>query len=513
MLNYTANADENLKQLSNHTVTVGNPYANPRSWYEVIINCNDVLKNFDIMRNEKKMKEAEYQQRYSDILCLRSFLYLQLGIHFGSVPYVTDALENVDDIKDASKFPKLPFTVLLDSLINVTERLTYIDEYPTGTSLNITVDGYPTTKWFVNKKFLLGDLNLWKGNYDKAATWYRQVMETGTVGVINGSYYSMYKLGWDSNGDIDHYITYSRGGDATTLVTNTQWRIMFEQAMNTEGFRREWVWALPFDNKFEPENPFVKLFSPVGGKYLVKPSQQALDMWDNEQQRAVTSAPTIPGMPYDARGLLTWKNIGGKPVVMKYLYNYLNYNTNVAVNPLQKNGKWFLYRQTHLQMRFAEAANRNGRYKLAWAFFNNGISAAYPAVGTDVTNYMNTLNDAYPYNFDARVSPASSGPYYRSDWYRNIGVRARANLINMPVTNPSDSLIQIETGLINETGLEDAFEGTRWPDLVRVALRRNDPAFLADKIYNKLKKDGDPMADITRAKLMNKENWYLPFNW
>lgn len=508
MLNYTSNADQYLRQISTHTVTSDNPYANPRPFYELIINCNDVLKNFDVMRKGNKMKEAEYQQRFADIACLRSFLYLQLGIHYGEVPYVTDALESVDAIKDQNKFPKLPFSVLLDSLISFSESLSFKDEYPTGTTLNITVDGYPTQKWFVNKKFLLGDLYLWKGNYTKAATWYRQVMETGTVGTVNGSYYSMYKIGWDSNGDLDHYISYSRAGDASTLITNTQWRIMFEQAMNTEGFRREWVWAIPFDNKFKPENPFVKLFSPIGGSYLVKPSQQAMDMWANEQQRP---AQGTPGIPYDARGILSVKNIGGQPVVMKYLYNYINNTTNLPVNILQKNSKWFLYRQTHLHMRFAEAANRDGRFRLAWGLFNTGIAGAYPAPTSDVTLYHNTLFEASPYNFDARNSGSTGVPYYRADWYRNIGVRARANVVDYPITNATDSLIQIENGLINETGLENAFEGTRWPDLLRIALRRNDPAFLADKVYNKLKKDGDPMADATRAKLMDKANWYLPF--
>jgi len=511
MLNYTNNADRFLRQMSNHTVTADNPYANPKAFYELIINCNDVMKNFDVMRSQNKLKEAEYQQRYSDIACLRSFLYLQLGIHFGEVPYVTDALENVDAVKDQSKFPKLPFTVLLDSLINFSERLSFKDEYPTGTTLNITVDGYPTQKWFVNKKFLLGDLHLWKGNYEKAATWYRQVMETGTVGTINGSYYQMYKLGWDSNGDLDHYINYGRAGDASTLNTISQWRIMFEQAMNTEGFRREWVWAIPFDNKFKPAvNPFVKLFSPIGGEYLVKPSQQAMDMWNGEQQRP---AQGTPGIPYDARGILTWKNIGGQPVVMKYLYNYINNATNLPTNILQKNSKWFLYRQTQLHMRFAEAANRVGRHRLAWGLFNTGIAGAYPAPTSNVTDYHNTLYDAAPFNFDARNSGSTGVPYYRADWYRNIGVRARANVVDYPITNAADSLLQIETGLINETGLENGFEGTRWADLLRIALRRNDPAFLADKVYDKLRKDGDPLAAQTRIKLMNKANWYLPFKW
>lgn len=508
LLSHTGNADEALRQISNHTVTAGNPWASPRPFYELIINCNDVLKNFQVMVSQKRMTEEEFKQRYSDVGALRSFLYLQMGIHFGEVPYVTSALENVDEVRNSNNFRRLPFNTLLDSLIVFMESLPFKELYPTGTNLNISVDGYPTQKFYVNKKVILGDLHLWKGNYVKAAEWYRQVMETGTQGVANGNYYSQYKIGWDSNGDIDHYITYSRAGDASTLVYNTQWRIMFEQAFGTAGFDREWVWALPFDSKFKPDNSLIRLFSPVGGQYLVKPSNEIFDMWDGETQRAAQGG----SIPYDARKLLSTASIGGQPVAMKYLYNYLNYSSLNPLNPLSKNGKWFLFRQTHLHLRFSEAANRAGKHLLAWGFLNNGLAGAYPAPTSDVTLYHNTLWEPYPFNFDARNSGSTGVPYYRADWYRNIGVRARANLNNITVP-ANDSLLSIEAALIRETALENAFEGTRWADLLRVAIRRNDPSFLADKIYNKVLKDGNGDAAAVRAKLMNPANWYLPFNW
>jgi len=509
LLDCTTNADENLRQISTHTVTGDNPYASPRPFYEVILNCNDVLEHFQIMVKEKRMTETEYNQRYSDIGALRSFLYLQLGIHFGEVPYVTSSLKNVDEVKNMGNFPKLSFNTLLDSLINFSERLPYKDQYPSGTNLNITVDGYQTQKFYVNKKVILGDLYLWKGNYLKAADWYRQVMETGTQGVVDGRYYSFYKVGWDSDGTLDHYISYSRAGDASTLVYNSQWRVMFEQDYGSKGLDREWVWVLPFDSKFKPDNSLIKLFSPIGGDYLVRPSQEVYDLWDNETQRIAQGG----SIPYDARKLLSTMNIGGQPVAMKYLYNYLNYTTGTPTSLLVKNGKWFLFRETQLHMRFAEAANRTGRYRLAWGLWNSGIAGAYPAPGSDVTVYHNTLSDAYPFNFDARNSGNSGVPYYRADWYRNIGIRARANVVDV-VIPAADSLNSIENGLIKETALENAFEGTRWPDLLRIAIRRNDPSFIADKIYNKLLKSGvsSGAASAARAKLMARD-WYLPFKW
>ncbi len=513
MVDYTANADENLRQLSTHFVSPDNPYASPRLFYEFILNCNDVLKNFDIMKRTNRLKVAEYDQRYSDIVSLRSFVYLQLGIHYGEVPYITNPLVSLDDIKNTANFPRLPFNTLLDTLISVNERITFKDDYPTG-SLNTSVDGYTTNKFFIPKKIILGDLNLWKGNYLKAATYYRQVMETASSLATGEAYYTKYRVAGLSAGSNDHWIVYSRVNDATSLVTETQWRYMFERPQDV-GFDWEWIWVIPFDNRFKPDNPFIKLFSPIGGNYLLKPSQQALDMWSSQTQKA--GSGTGPGLPYDARGQLSWKNLGGQPTIMKYLYNYIQNTTNLPINPLVKNGKWFLFRQTQLHLRFAEAANRLGRSRLAYGLFSSGISAAFPkpSTTTDVTNYQGThaqsvWADSYPFDFDARNGNA---PYYRSDWYRHLGIRNRANLLPYAMTavTPADSVIQIEDGLIQETGLENGFEGTRWPDLVRVALRRNDPAFLADKIYFKLLKDGVPDAAATRARLMNKANWYLPF--
>ena len=163
-------------------------------------------------------------------------------------------------------------------------------------------------------------------------------------------------------------------------------------------------------------------------------------------------------------------------------------------------------------MRFAEAANRTGRYRLAWGLLNSGIAGAYPAPTTDVTLYHNTLFEPYPFNFDARNSGGSGVPYYRADWYRNIGIRLRANVADMVIAAP-DSLIALEDGLLKEAALENAFEGTRWPDLLRIALRRGDPSIIADKIYNKILKDGTGNAAAVRTKLMDPANWYLPFNW
>ena len=70
-------------------------------------------------------------------------------------------------------------------------------------------------------------------------------------------------------------------------------------------------------------------------------------------------------------------------------------------------------------------------------------------------------------------------------------------------------MMYVEDLIINERALELAFEGKRWFDLVRIANRRQDPAYLADKVAAKFTDAGEKEA--VRAKLMNVNNWFLPF--
>ena len=520
LLEYTTNADKYLREISEHNVSADNPYASPRPFYELILNCNDVLKNFKIMVQDKKLKDVEFNQRYSDIVCLRSFLYLQLGIHYGDeVRYVTDPLENVEAITDINKFPKLTFSVLLDSLINATEVIPFKTQYTAqvsgtvGPALNMTLDGIPTNTFFIQKKMLLGDLYLWKGNYNRAATYYREVMELGTPSGSSESGFGLYKLGWGIGGTSEgHYVGYKTVNSQLEIQDEGNvWRAIFNRPYDA-GYGYEWLWALPYDSKFLPDNPLVKLFSPIGGDYLVKPSQAIMDNWGAQQQNARAANGIVYGTFSDARARYSVRTVAGQPTVMKNLYYYLNYLTNTPINPLSKNGRFYLYRQTHLHLHFAEAANRDGYPRLASALSDGGIQGTYSAPDTlkDITNFENTLTLPAPYNFDARENIGTQVPYFRGQWYRNIGIRNRAG-VKRNVVPAGDSLIQVENNIINEEALENAFEGTRWPNLVRIALRRNDPAFLADKIYAKMQKDNIPNAEAIRAKLMNKANWYLPF--
>jgi len=527
LLDVTENADLSLREINNHSVSANNAYADPRPYYEVILNCNDILKNFKIMVESNKIKRTEYNQRYADVIALRSWLYLQLAIHFNNVPYITETIEQVSDVSAIASKPSIPLKEMVKQLITAMETIpsVYLDPYTLdNTFVSNNVDGYSPTTFFIEKHVLLGDLYLWDNQFNKAATMYKYIMTTsdrlGYEATDINTWYHLYKItrGQISSGMGPVAVSYdSNINDESRLLDNnsTGWRSLFARdrsntnyngTSNTSSISRdpEWLWLLPFDNKFLPQNPFIDLFSNVGGSYLLQPSQQAQDMWNSQTQ--------TNNFSFDARGRMSYKMVNGRPVVYKYLYNYLNPNLTGSVHTLvgkslqEKNGRWFLNRAANVHLKFAEAANREGRRKLAFALMNSGVAATYNGTSTDKTNLMNTF-DVPPYDFDARNGDAPVR--YRSSWHLATGIRGRAMLKDVAVVG--DSTLSIENSILDEGALELAFEGHRWSDLLRVALRRDNPAFLADKIYDKLRKANNPNAAAIRSKLMNKDNWFLPF--
>ena len=62
--------------------------------------------------------------------------------------------------------------------------------------------------------------------------------------------------------------------------------------------------------------------------------------------------------------------------------------------------------------------------------------------------------------------------------------------------------------IMNEWGLEVAFEGTRFLDMLRIARHSKNFEMVAERIAGKY-----PAADQARVKafFMEPENWYMPY--
>lgn len=536
LVDVTQNANPYLQQISNHEVTVDNPYVDPTLFYKVIFSCNDALHNFKIMERERKLSTTEFNHRYSDIMVLRTWLYLQLGMHFGEIPYIKKTIDDVTQIKELNTLPKVKFDNLIDSLISDVKDLPYLEyfSYPTGSSLVFTTDGFNTQKIFANKPHVLGELYLWKGNYLEAARCYKKLLGAEDNNSSISMLYNHNRIGWYDSADGNIQVSFSRAQEGSSLVNSLVegWRSLFALPNTNRHWNSEWNWAIPYHNSFAPGNPFIELVSKEG-KYQIKPSKEAMDNWDN--------TTNSNGVPWDARGKLSYSIDGsGDPVITK-----LTDNSTSKLTLLNKGGQWNIARAAGAHIRFAEAANQDGQGRVAYALINNGITStfyygAFTSAGTrapasffelesEITHEgfglsRTTYPVSSPYYFDSRDNSSIA----RGVWYRNVGVRGRAvmpvlsfpGITYGPGTASSYGLVMtgfnvpkedLENKIIEEAALELAFEGERWSDLMRIARRRNDPSFLADKVFEKLNKANNPKAAQVRAKLMDKNNWYLPF--
>lgn len=95
-------------------------------------------------------------------------------------------------------------------------------------------------------------------------------------------------------------------------------------------------------------------------------------------------------------------------------------------------------------------------------------------------------------------------------WFKNEkGIDVTEDDIYNNKSYAEDIKNAVEDLIIDEMALELAFEGTRFSDLCRVALRRGDPDYLAKRVA---KRNGQEGGDASlRAWLQDKSHWYLPF--
>ncbi len=236
-----------------------------------------------------------------------------------------------------------------------------------------------------------------------------------------------------------------------TEFKDEDWQNIF---VNSMGQTSEVMSVVPYAYEDNQENPLSDLFF-ADRKYLVKPSAYIVNLFG-----AQTTQKGATGDTYRGKGI-SYDSIGNKLVVSKY-----------NMDPNEFSGAdIILYRAADILLLLAEALNQTGDYEAA----------------------LSILNEGY------HTPPG---------WRRVNGIRNRVllELKEMPAADMQNS---IEDMIMEERAMELAFEGKRWFDLVRVANRRGE-SYLAGKVSAKY--EDASVASAVYDKLMDKKNWYLPFN-
>jgi starch-binding outer membrane protein, SusD/RagB family len=298
---------------------------------------------------------------------------------------------------------------------------------------------------YINNKALLGEIYLEKNDYENAVKYL--------------------KMGCES------YLNLAALLKVDRTYQNAAWGSIF---LNAESQGIENIAVIPYSSRENQNNPLANWFLY---DYQVKPSNVLVDSFMVQEPAAGN-----PGDLWRGNGFSIVVDTVGQISEDSYLTH--SYITKYA---LDINDPWstdiIISRAADVHLMLAEALNRTGdpvSQTHALLLVNNGFNSVNP-------------------------KPAAF-----TRWASNLGVRGRVylkpRLVPESLTDEA-RMLYIEDLIIAERALELAFEGKRWNDLVRVANRRNDPEYLANKVAAKF--EGTPQYDIVRNRLMNPENWYV----
>jgi len=461
LMETTDDASLYLKQMQEFNITSDNPYASTKEYYAVINNCNYVIQYVDT-----SVQDGSDKPNYRVMAAakaIRAWTYLQLVLNYGSANYITNAILTSDDVEKT--YDEVDLSELCGLLIDDLLPFKDIEPLNLGTfaSFDAQLSLFPI-------KFLLGDLYLWSGSYQNAARMYYDLMYDETLLITD-----------------DYASTWVFENNIPTEKNDPLWYTLFTTTST------ETLGALASSPDYG--NAFT--LDTLCALRQIAPTDVAINNWAEQVYFYSTYAATDGDLRADGSVGTTYKSKDGytiiendDPMILKYLYLSKEETEKVII----------VYRNSLLYLRYAEAINQLGYSQLAFEAIKSGLN---PTVSAKATISKETTS-------------SGSQPYYLNfSWYKftnNIGTRMRGlgnqddDTTNYIIPANVDTIEYVEDKIVEELALETAFEGNRFHDLMRVALRRNDPAYLADKVSKKYTTNKDAI----NTKLLDTANWYLP---
>ena len=491
LMQVTEAASTDLKNLAAFDYGTGqeNRYCRVSDYYAVINNCNYFLAHADtaMQRRGRKLLVNEF----AAVKAFRAWTYLELAKAYGNVPLVTEPLTTERQAAEAAAGPRTSLRDICDYFISDLTPFAYtrMPDYK-------QVGGRSSDLFFIPVRALIGDLCLWAGHYEDAAKWYSDYLSDKTNPISVNAFNN---VKWTS----PTVFTYPSGrfsvnGSQELLSVIPMETSVYEGTISDLGNIMESTRDNNYFFQLEP-SPAMRSLSASQINCLVYKSDVSTD---------TVYAPR-DGFSDD---LL----IGDLRLYSVYdLHSrgtqdpYSEYSSMTQSISKVNSSSIITYRSPMVYLRFAEALNRCGYPQSAMLILKYGLCEENANLYVDSVEYA-----------DAKKYIAFDKNLFRRDDVSGIHSRGSGDsecnayyALPQPPTalatrqDTVDYQIPlVEQMIVDEMALEGAFEGYRFYDLMRVALRRGDPAFLADPVSRR----AGIVDEKLRQHLLNTDNWYLP---
>lgn len=505
----TSSTESDLRDVAMFNVGDANKYNAPTDYYAVINNCNFFLAHADtLLKNNQN--EYIFRKEYAAVKAFRAWTYMQLAMNYGRVPFVTTPILTKDDAErnyETKNMQQICEYMLAD-------LAPYADEKTPNYG---AIHGVDSRMMFIPIHLLMADMNLWLGNYREAALQYYRYLSTwngensfSPIGVNMAKWHSS---SWNSTSD-----SYSGIFETEELSSKS-----------------DIISLIPCDSiaaqgNYSRLNDLFNTKESNNYKASIQPSQSLVDLSAAQTYCFLTADLTPIYAPKDLEGLrngdlrLSWifstlkLNQVGNGVFTMETGNYQSVAKYQTRNV-------HLYRRTAVYLRMAEALNRAGFPEFAFKILQKGVNNEV-IENEIIPLYPNDADWLRQFNFLNTIYTIATNDN-QEDSRNTIGIHSRGSgwsiyneYYQMPTNDAlsGDALLawqieKVEDLIMDEEALEFCFEGMRYYDLMRVALRRNDPAYLADRVYARRgAQEVQTMKDLIQKDLYNTNNWYLSWD-
>ncbi len=492
LIEATPAATTDLKHLSAFEFEGTNRYNQVSDYYAVINNCNYYLAHVDTAMQRRGRNL--FLREYAAVKSYRAWTYLQLSLAYGDVPLVLKPLMTEKEARNAMNQPRVDIKTICETFID--DLTPYVGVNLPGICYDDRGDYTQFKEFFIPMRALLGDLCLWAGRYQEAARWYHDYLTDKYDPIQMGSQ----SIRWATTQYVSILNSYSPTSSREVLSYIPMENKVFDGTIS----------QLPNLFNSTKENNYFYQLTPTTGMAKISANQ----IYCTEQTVGTTSKDTL----YAPRSGYTRAEYVGD---LRYSSNY-NLRSDGQQNEYSEDNSYrqninkivstriSLYRRSMIYLRYAEALNRAGYPQSAFTILKYGI---YDKVLKERVDTIELKQAGDLVFFDPEIFRYDEGLYTGIHSLGSGDSHANA-FYTMPQPNEKlntrrdtiDYQIPlVENMIITEMALEGAFEGYRFNDLMRVALRRNDPAYLADPVSQR-----NAASAGLRQKLMDPKNWYLP---